>query len=220
MKAILKRYSKRILTPLLILAICFASVAPPVEVEAKTSTKVQAEKPVKKFYKYAKQFDVNKMFKYVASSSNGSSLSRREQKQINRLAKIIKKQNKKRFSYKIISTKLSGDKKSATVKVMVKYRSLYTAGYYGTAKATNKLLEYYLSHNGHDPSSSKILEWLVKYVKRGVKKYPAKKVTKSVTVRTKKYSSGWRIVSVTDEMLNTYTCDIIKGGDDFAKELD
>lgn len=220
MKAILKRYSKCILTPLLILAICFASAAPPIEVEAKTSARAQAERPVKNFYKYAKQLNVNKMYKYVApSSSSGSSLSSKEQKQVNKLGKIIKKQNKKRFSYKIVSTKLSGDKKSATVKVKVKYRSLYRAGYYGMANTTLRLYQYYFSHN-NEPSDSKMLEWLVKYVNQGVKKYSAKKVTKTITVHTKKYGSGWKIVSVTDEMSNTCTCDILKSFDDFAKELD
>lgn len=220
MKAILKCHSKRILTPLLILAICFASVAPSIEVEAKASTRAQVEKAVEKFYKYAKQLDLNKMYKYVASSRSGSSPNSSEAKQINKLADVIKKQNKKKFSYKIVSTKFSGNKKSAIVKVRVKYRSLYKAGYYGMIKTIYKLLEYELSHNGSDPSTSKILEWFVKYVKQGAKKYPAKKVTKTVTVRTKKYSSGWKIVNVTDEMSNTYTCDILKGGNDVIKELD
>lgn len=201
---------KKLLKSILAIMLCLAVAFPATTTDAATSVKTQAQQPVKQFFKYAKTLNLTQMGKYVAikdKDTGGDSVSDSQTKQ---LYDIIKKQHKKKFSYTITGTTLSKDKKTATIKVKVTYRSLYKAGYYGAYKTCEKSLDYILDKN-KSPSDSKVYGWLIKYLKKGVDKYSAKLTTKTLTIKTKQYKSGWKIIKNTDELQNVYSCDILKG---------
>ena len=180
-------------------------------VNVNASVKTDVQRPVKQFFKYAKTADEDKMSRYVYEDLKDETVDDAVTKsQKKQLFGMIKAENKKKFSYKITKTTIAKDKKSATVKVKVTYRSLYKAGYQGMNKVFSRMISYIETYS-KEPSDSKVGSWLVKELKAAAKKYPAKVQTKTLSVKVKKYKSGWKIVKVTDPMMNAYSCDIIKG---------
>lgn len=206
-KSVFKFRNHRVLASVLILAVCLAMAFPSVRADAGTSVKAQAQQPVKEFYKYAKTLNYSKMLKYTANSASTRSIY--SDRQLRQLDSIFKKENKKLFTYKIQSTTLSKDKKTASVKVAVSHRSLYNAAYYGAYSAYKKLIKYYLTRN-QMPADSTISGWVISDFKKGIKKYPSYATREIVTVKTRKYKSGWKIVNVSDAMLNTCICNFNK----------
>lgn len=206
------------LKSIVMLVLCIALLIPAARVDAGTSVKQQAQEPVKKFYKYAKNLEMKKMSWYVAKKSKDDSKNDFTSSQTKKFYGVMKKENKKKFSYKILNTTLSKDKKSATLTVKVTYRSLYRAGYYSMEKTYKKILDYYYDH-GRMPGSSKVNGWLVKYLERGAKKYRAKPTSRTVKIRTRKYGSKWKIVENTDQMMHTYSCNILIGMEYASNDL-
>lgn len=209
---------KNKLKSVFMLVLCIALLIPAARVDAGTSAKQQAQEPVKKYYKYAKNLELKKMGWYVAKKNKDDSKDGFTSSQTRQFYGVMRKENKKKFSYKILNTTLSKDKKSATLTVKVTYRSLYRAGYYSTEKTYKKILDYYDDH-GKMPGSTKVNGWLVKYLVKGAKKYPAKLTSRTVTIRTKKYGNKWKIVESTDQMMHTYSCNILIGMDYASRDL-
>ena len=207
---------KKLIKRIFILAMCLSLAVPATSVEASSSAKSKAEYPVKQFYKYAKTLNLSKMSWYVAEKkSGGDSISKSKQKI---LLSILRKENSKRFSYSIISTTLSKDKKSATIKVKVKYRSLYEAAYRAMVDTVKDFLNYYYKY-GKEPSTTKTVGWLLNNLKKEAKKHPGKSITKTITLKTKKYKDGWKIVKVPDAVYDSYTCNISKGMDAATRDI-
>lgn len=179
------------------------------------STKAKAQKPVKDFYKFAKTLNWKKMNTCVNKKLDVDT----SDKTFHELCKIIKPQNKKLLKISIKSTKLAKNKKSATMKVKVQYRSLYKASYYASFDMYSDLFDYAINNDDEDVPDEIIIESLVKNLKKRMKKYPAKKTSKTVTIKTQKYKNGWKIKSISDSVGNTYLCDIIKGMNKASKDF-
>lgn len=181
-----------------------------------TSTKSKAQKPVKNFYKYAKTLNWKKMNTCVNKKLDVDT----SDKSFNELCRIIKSQNKKLLKISIKSTKLAKNKKSATIKVKVQYRSLYKASYYASLDMYSDVFDYAINNSDdEDIPDEFVVESLVKNLKKRMKKYPAKKTSKTVTIKTQKYKNGWKIKSISDSVADTYLCDIVKGMNKASDDL-
>ena len=207
---------KKLFKKLIICSLFCAFISVPVNA---ASVKAQAEKPVKMFYKYAKVLNKTKMWKYANPNKDSSDSSSVSDKSFNKVASIIKKENRKCLKIKIIKTTISKNNKSAKIKVRVKYRSLYKASYNSVMDTFAYAIKYYMAH-GKVPSDKKSEDLIVKSYIKNVKKKPSKLKTRTITITTKKYKNGWRIVKITNPLADTYSCDFVSGMNDASNKID
>lgn len=183
---------------------------------ASTNVKASAQNPLKQFFKYAKTADKQKMKKYAYDSSIIDGDVYFSDAATNKVGDYVKAENKKRFSFCFLNTVIAPDKASATIKVRVNYRSLYNASCTGTLNCLNSWESYYSKH-GKDPEDEELGSIFISSFKNGMKKYPAKAVSKTFNVRVRKFGSTWKIVYVSESLLNACFCNIDSG---FYKALD
>lgn len=175
-----------------------------------TNVKASAQNPLKQFFKYAKNADKKNMKKYASDASLIDGDTYFSDAATKKVGSYVKAENKKRFTYSILSTVVSKDQKSATIKVKVNYRSLYNASSTGTLACLNSWESYYKKH-GKDPEDEQLGSIFISSFKKGIKKYPAKETSKTFNVTVKKYGSTWKIAYVSEALLNACFCNVDSG---------
>ena len=201
---------RRMLKSVLVIALCaaMAFAALPARTALAASASIsEVQYPVLQFYKYAKTFNVNKMRQYLYNKDVPEFMV---SKQLKPVQNIIREENKKCFSFRIINTAIAKNNKSATMKVKVTYRSLYEAASDAGIAVLADIAFYALTHF-EAPTNAQVAKYINDEMEKKVKKAPSQVVTRTVTVRVKKYGSTWKIVEAEDEMLEVCICDIREG---------
>lgn len=175
----------------ILMLMCFCFLSLPMAAQAKTSKKTlnAINKVVKTYFNAQKKFDTHTMNKC---------LKRAQITQIRKtgyFAQYLRKQNRK-FSYKILSTKVSGQK--ATVRVKCTYRSAYEL----FAAAIEDAALYF----GDDPDAlsdtEQIYDYVSYYIQQNEKRYPARSRTKTLTLKLVYRKKTWQIQTFNSDMTN------------------
>ncbi|MBR5047670.1 MAG: hypothetical protein IKX76_05490 [Eubacterium sp.] len=186
---------------LLLVLIALLAMACPV---AAASQKAAVKKAAKGYLQGVKTMNSKKIAKYVYGGEEEDSGQAESS-----LYKIIRKYNKKYFTFKIKSVTLSEDQSRASVKVTIKYKSLYKAFYKSTYQTMQKA--YKLALQGKSYSEKQILKDVVNKTKKNVKKYKPQSKTKKMTLKAVKTEAGWKVDTSALKTIDPFVCDMVKG---------
>lgn len=186
---------------LLILMIALLTITCPA---AAASQKTAVKKVTKNFMKAVKTLDDAKMTKYTNGGEESDGIG-----QESVLFKTIRKYNKKYFSYKIKKVTVSADQTRASVKVSLKYKSLYKVFYHSCLQAMNKT--YKLAQQKKEISEKQILKFIEKNTKKNIRKYPPKTKKVKMTIKLVKTEGEWKIDADSLKSLDPFVCDMLKG---------
>ena len=183
---------KKFLCISIIIALLFSCI-PNISVDA-ASKKSQVNATTKKLMSSIKKFDASAINKYVNSWGDKSSPSEFNNQPY--MKKYFKWSNKK-LTYKIISTKVSGD--TAKVKVRVKYINSKNFTDYLLSLS---ILELMGKEDASDEEAEKIVEKHSKTAYKTSIKEKRKYKTKTFTIVYGKYDNKWKVKKVSSNLHN------------------
>ena len=116
----------------------------------------------------------------------------------------------KKLTWKIKSTKITGN--IAKVTVRVKYRSLSKA-YFNTLLT---MVESEVESEGNSKRDPASLMWFKKYMRdtfrESIKEYAPDEITANLRISLQKKGGKWKITQAEDRLLNIVYCDLLFGG--------
>ncbi len=172
-----------------------------------TAKEKAAMKVVTRFFKASKYHNTPNMKKCFAKCSNSYFAAMNT-----KLGEWSKEQNKSKMSCTVKDVSTSG--KYVTVKVKVKYANGYNTFY----KAYEKWYEWYLDNP--EETEEAIEEKLASMLNKDIKKKGTIKSTKTIELKCKHTSRGWKIVKPNKELRNMVECYFQKATDDFRTDYD
>lgn len=165
----------------------------------KTKAMMRASKPIIRFYKYAKKYNVGKMSAcFKKKPRNAFFVTKRY------LADICKKQNSKRMKCRLVDGTVG--KKKATFTVEVRYRSGYEAFCKGMRAFYRAGVRYGIRYL-EMPSDSWIDATLRKYITKYTKEVGFANGVNEFDIKVVKTRRGWKIAGVTGDIMDSVNCD-------------
>ena len=166
-------------------------------------------KRVKKFLYVTKYHNTPKMKVCFAKCGKNAFAKKKSD-----LAKWSRKYNKKKMSWTVKDVSTSASGKYVYVKVKVTYAN----GYKAYSKAYDNWLGWLFKHM--DATDDESADKMIYYIKKSIKKRGMTKTTKTITVKCKHTSKGWKIVQPNNTLKNISNCNFTKATRDFEKEYD
>ena len=165
-------------------------------------------KRVKRFLYATKYHNTTKMKKCFVKCSKDAFAKKGSEE-----AKWARKYNKKKMKWTVKDVRTSASGKYVYVKVKVTYANGYKTYY----RAYESWLGWLFNHM--DASDDESADKMVYYIKKSLKKHGMKTTTtKTITVKCKHTSKGWKIVKPTNTLKNISNCNMTKATRDFEKE--